>query len=355
MPSQKKSLQTAVVAVPETGSAGVFVIMDVLASVGRLWEKLHDSKLEPPLFRPLLLSIDGKPYRDGHGITITPHGALADYPAPDIVMVPELVLYPFDPVPKDWAPVTHWIRDAYQNGAIVASLCSGTVLLSETGLLDGEEATSHWAYCDVIASRHPKIRMQKDRVLALAGEGHRLITAGGFSSWHDLLLYLVGRLAGPDEARRIARLFLLDWHYDGQLPFAALTVGRRHEDPLVTQAQLWVADNYGLQNPVAGMVAQSGLSERSFHRRFRRATGQSPLDYVQTLRIEEAKQVLETTNIPIDDIAADVGYSEPSAFRHLFRKLVGLTPSAYRRRFAKPFLAQQQLLDSGAELPADQA
>jgi transcriptional regulator GlxA family with amidase domain len=210
------------------------------------------------------------------------------------------------------------------------------VLLSETGLLEGQEATSHWGYCEAIKARHPGITIRKERVLVMAGEGHRLITTGGFSSWHDLLLYLVGRIAGAEEARRLSKLFLLDWHVDGQLPFAALTVGRKHEDPMVAAAQIWAADNYADPNPVAMMAAEAGLTERSFLRRFKKATGQSPLEYVQTMRIEEAKQLLETTDMAFDAIAAEVGYSEPSAFRHLFRKLVGTTPSAYRRRHLRP-------------------
>lgn len=330
-----RPLLTAVIATPEIG-AGAFVIMDALASVGRLWERLHGEPPQAPRFLPRLLTVDGKAYRDAHGVLIQPHGSLADYPEPDIVMIPEMMVDPWSPLPASYAPIAEWIRSAYAGGALVASLCSGSVLLSETGLLDGEEATSHWAYCEGIRRRHPDIVVRKERVLVLAGEGHRLVTAGGFSSWHDLLLYLVGRIAGPEEARRIAKLFLLDWHSDGQLPFAALTVGRRHDDRLVTAAQLWAADNYAHPNPVAAMAAESGLSERSFLRRFKRATGQSPLEYVQTLRIEEAKQLLETTAMPLDDIAAEVGYSEPSAFRHLFRKLVGVTPSAYRRRHLRP-------------------
>lgn len=337
-PEPQKPLLVAVVATPHTGTAGTFIIMDLLAAVGLLWETLHGEAPQPPRFLPRLVTVDGKPYRDFHGVLIEPHGALADYPNPDIVMIPELAIGPFEPVPESFAALAEWIRSAYHGGSLVASLCSGSMLLSETGLLDGEEATSHWGYCDVIASRHPTIRMRKDRVLVLAGEGHRLITAGGFSSWHDLLLYLVGRLAGREEARRLAKLFLLDWHSEGQLPFTALTVGRRHEDKLITAAQLWVADNYSNLNPVSAMAAQSGLTERSFLRRFRRATGQSPLGYVQTLRIEEAKQLLETTALSFDEIAAEVGYTEPSAFRHLFRKLVGVTASAYRRRYLSPDL-----------------
>jgi len=333
---QGSPLLTAVIATPETGSAGAFTIMDILASVGWFWDTLHgDKPQQGGVFHPRLLSVDGGPFRDYHGIEIKPHGSIADCPNPDIIIIPELAVAPWMPLSGPVSEIIEWVRTAYANGAIVASLCSGSVLLSETGLLDGEEATAHWAYCDAIAQRHPGIQIRRERVLVLAGEGHRLITAGGFSSWHDLLLYLVGRFAGQGEARRIAKMFLLDWHTEGQLPFTSLTVGRRHEDKRITAAQIWAADNYASPNPVAAMAAKSGLTERSFLRRFKAATGQSPLEYIQTLRIEEAKQLLETTPIPIDDVGAEVGYSGPSAFRHLFRKLVGVTLSAYRKRYQR--------------------
>jgi transcriptional regulator GlxA family with amidase domain len=175
--------------------------------------------------------------------------------------------------------------------------------------------------------------VRRERILVPAGDGHRVITAGGASAWEDLLLYLIGRYAGAETARRIAKLHLIEPHGDGQLTYASLAAGRQHEDRLVSEAQLWAADNYERPTPVAEMAARSGLSERSFLRRFRRATGQSPADYLQSLRIEEAKQMLETTDMAIDVIAADVGYSEPSSFRAAFRKRVGVSASVYRRKW----------------------
>ena len=330
--TKSKPLLTAVVTTPETGTAGTFIVMDLLSAVGSFWHTIHREAPGMPRFEPRLVTFDGEPYRDMHGVQITPHGSFEDFPRPDIVIIPELAIDPWKPLPNTFAPVADWIRSTYNEGSIVASLCSGSVLLSETGLIDCEEMTSHWAYCDAIASRHPGIKMRKERMLVMAGEGHRLISTGGFSSWHDLLLYLTDRIAGQEEARRLSKMFLLDWHLDGQLPFTSLTVGRNHDDPLVTAAQVWAADNYANPNPVSAMAEASGLTERSFLRRFKKATGQTPLEYVQTLRIEEAKQMLETTQQPFDEIAAEVGYSEPSAFRHLFRKLVGITPSAYRTK-----------------------
>jgi transcriptional regulator GlxA family with amidase domain len=334
-----RPLVTAIVATPEAGAAGLFSIVDVLSSVGRDWALLRGGDPSPPAFAPRLVSLDGAPYVGLNGVLIHPNAALADLSQPDLVIVPDLHLDPARPFPNGYAAIADWIRTAHADGALVASVCSGALLLAQTGLLDGQDATTHWGYCDALARRHPAIRVRRERVLVPAGDGHRLITAGGASSWHDLLLYLIGRVAGAEEARRIAKLYLLQWHTDGQLPYAALTAGRNAEDRIVASAQVWVADHYSEANPVAGMVALSGLSERSFLRRFRAATGMTPRDYVQSLRVEEAKHLLETTPMSVDDIGGAVGYAEPAAFRHSFRRRVGISPSAYRRQFRAPAFA----------------
>jgi transcriptional regulator GlxA family with amidase domain len=332
-------LQTVVVGAPEVGAAGTMALLDVLSSVGRSWEVLHGRPPQPPVFAPRLLTLDGQPVSLRNGLALTPHGRLDQMPAPDIVIVPELLVSPAAPLPAHYAPVVDWLRATYASGALVTSVCSGVLLLAEAGLLDGEEATSHWAFCDVIARRFPQVRLRKERILVPTGPGHRIVTAGGASSWYDLLLYLVARFAGPDRARQAAKVFLIEAHADGQLPFAALTAKRQHEDRLIADAQLWLADGYASANPVREMVARSGLTERGFYARFKRATGMAPMDYVQVLRIEEAKHLLETTDLAVDEVAESVGYQEPASFRRLFRKAVGITASAYRRRNLLPAMA----------------
>jgi transcriptional regulator GlxA family with amidase domain len=332
-------LVTVVVATPEAGASGTYAILDVLGSVGRHWQALHGEAPLDPCFIPRLLSIDGAPYREFNGTTIHPHGALAECPEPDIVIIPELIVDRFAPLPETYAPVMDWLRGAYEAGAIIATVCSGSLVLAEMGLLDGEEATTHWGYSEGMARRFPRVRIRKERILVPAGPGHRIITAGGASSWYDLLLYLIGRFAGPEEARRVARVFLLQPHSEGQLPFAGLCAMRPHEDQVVAAAQVWIAENYVNPHPVALMAERSGLTVRGFLRRFRQATGLSPMEYVQVLRIEEAKQILETTDMPLDAVAAEVGYAESASFRRLFRRMVGVSPSAYRRQHLKMLVA----------------
>lgn len=340
--ARRKPLVTAVIGTPDAGASGIFAILDVLSSPGRDWQLLHGETVREPFFLPRLLTQDGKPFSGPNGLVIEPHGAFSDRPEPDIVIIPELLLDPSASFPENYQPIADWLRAMHAKGAILASVCSGSMLLGQTGLLDGEDATSHWGYCDTMSRNFPKIRMRRERILVPAGIGHRLITAGGATSWYDLLLYLIGRFAGPEEARRVAKVFLLQSHGQGQLPFAGLTARRQHSDEMVKAAQLWIADNYMKANPVAAMASTCGLTERSFHTRFKRATGMSPMDYVQTVRIEEAKQLLETSEMPLDEVAAEVGYAEPASFRRLFGRMVGVTPSTYRRQHLPVNLSIQE-------------
>lgn len=333
----RKPLTTVIVGMPGAGASCLFMMLDVLSSVGSAWQFLRGEEPQPPRFLPQILSLDGTPFLAPNDALVTPQGKLADCRRPDLVLVPDIHIDPGAPLPPAYDSVAAWVAAAYRTGAIVASVCSGTLILAKAGLLDGAEATTHWGYCEALARQFPKVTVRGDRVLVPARPGDRVITSGGASAWNDLLLYLIARLAGPEEALRIAKLFLLQWHDQGQLPFAAFSTGRQHDDAPVARCQLWIADHYREENPVAAMAAQCGLNERSFHRRFRKATGLAPLAYVQKLRIEEAKHLLETTTIPIDDIAAEVGYVEPASFRRLFRRTVGIVPSEYRRRFQPLF------------------
>ena len=226
-----------------------------------------------------------------------------------------------------------WLQRCHAAGATIATACSGAMLLGEAGLLDGHDATTHWAYCDVMKSRYPRIRVHPQRALVVAGEGQRLVMAGGGTSWLDLALYLIARYTSIDAAMQVARLNLIDWHHVGQQPFARLARSRQVEDALIARCQAWIADHYGEPAPVAAMAKLSGLPERSFKRRFEQATGMSPLEYVHTLRLEEAKQMLEASDLPIEAIANEVGYEDAGFFARLFKRNVDLTPGQYRKRF----------------------
>lgn len=333
MSATEAKLHIAILAVPESSASTVYGMHDLLASAGVDWGMVVNGTPGRALIAPFIVTADGAPVRVGNGLRIEPHCALADCPSPQVVVIPDLMVAPQAGINGHYPVETAWLRALYAQGVTLSSACSGALLLAEAGLLNDQDATTHWAYCDAMGAHYPRLRIHPNRALVTAGEGQRLIMAGGGSSWNDLGLFLIARFFGVEEAMRVARLYLLDWHHIGQQPFAALTRNRQIDDALIAKCQTWIAENYEQDTPVASMARLSGLAERSFTRRFARATGMSPMEYVHTLRLEESKHVLETTQLPIEAVATEVGYQDASFFGRLFRRKVGLTPAQYRKRF----------------------
>lgn len=302
-----------------------FGLHEVLGDPG-----INDEALSRSVQPKLVVARPG-PYRSSTGLTVMPDGGL-DGDCADVVIVCDIHLGRDETPEGRWSEEIAWVRRHLDRGSLVCATCSGAVLLAEAGLLEGAEAASHWSLADLFRDRYPGVRFRPERILCDSGHGGRLVTTGGASSWQDLALYLIGRFCGAEEAARVARLFLLGDRGYGQLPFASMARPRQHADAIVGRVQAWLVDNYATANPVSAMVERSGLPERSFKRRFSAATGYAPVEYVQALRIEEAKQMLETENLGIEDIAEAVGYTDPTFFRRLFRRRAGVTPAQYRQR-----------------------
>jgi transcriptional regulator GlxA family with amidase domain len=214
--------------------------------------------------------------------------------------------------------------------------------LAAAGLLDGRDATSHWGYEDLFHHSFPAVRFNPAPSLCIGDPTGRIVTAGGTSSWHDLAIHIISRHVSPGEALRIAQVYLMKWHAEGQLPYATLVRRVPHADSVVRRAEEWLAEHFREPDPVAGAVAACGIPERSLKRRFRAATGTTLITYAQNLRVEAAKRRLEEGAVPIDDLAADVGYDNVAFFRRLFKRSTGLTPAEYRRMF-RPFMAASYL------------
>jgi transcriptional regulator GlxA family with amidase domain len=185
-------------------------------------------------------------------------------------------------------------------------------------------------------SEYPKVKVRADRIIVAADKEARIVSAGGATSWSDLVLYLVGRHVSEEEARRLAKMSLFDWHHNGQNPYARLTTRPQSADAAIRKAQEWAAENYCEQDIVTAMAEHAKLPTKTFTRRFKAATGYAPLDYVQRLRIEESKQMLETSADAVESIAEDVGYADAGSFRRVFKRLVGESPAEYRRRQIAP-------------------
>jgi transcriptional regulator GlxA family with amidase domain len=333
MRAPKRSLaHVGLLALPETTPATLYGLYEVFSAVGVSWAELTGRAGESQRMLTRIVSAEGVPFVTPLG-PISPHGDLAERDMFDVLIVTDLSLTRgFNPRGQ-WTREAEWVRCQYEQGATVCSVCTGSIFLAESGLLDGCEATSHWSAADMLRELYPSVRVRAERILCPADTEQRLITAGGASSWEDLALHLIARYSGPQEAIRIAKIFVLGDRSEGQLPFAVMSRGRRHDDAVVATSQRWIAENYTMSNPVARMVERSGLPDRTFKRRFKAATGFTPVKYAQVVRVEEAKQILETTNEPTEAVAQMVGYEDPRFFRSLFKRQAGVSPARYRQLF----------------------
>ena len=327
-------IDVLIVAVPETAGSALYGMLDVLSATGSIWQTLIRSDDEKEYFRVRIISPDGKLFTCGNRIPVNPDFSVSDDPAAPIVILPELWLGPDESLQGRYPGLIEWIRRRFEEGSIIYSACSGSVLLAETGLLDGCRATSHWGYKDLFRQRYPKVRFDPAPNLVYADPKGRIVTAGGTTSWHDLALHIIARHASPGEALRIAKVYLLKWHDEGELPYTALVRPLPHGDSVVRNCEDYLHEHFREIDAISQVVEQAGIPERSLKRRFKSAAGVTLIEYLQNLRIEQGKQLLETSQLPIEEISAAVGYSDASFFRRLFKRLAGLTPSRYRRMFS---------------------
>jgi transcriptional regulator GlxA family with amidase domain len=262
------------------------------------------------------------------GLVLRADRTLARAGACDVAIVPALDPDVIARLEQNRAAVA-WLRRAFASGAEVASACTGTFVLAEAGLLDGRTATTHWAFQPLLAARYPKIRVAPQAVIVDQG---RIVTSGGATSFINLALFLVERLLGQDVAWAASRMFLIDPNKAPQGAYAAFSTQKGHGDTAILRAQELIENEVARAPSVDDLARRVALSRRSFSRRFVDATGNTPRDYIQRVRVEAAKRALEQGRA-VGDVADRVGYADVVAFRKLFARLVGLTPVEYRGRY----------------------
>lgn len=247
---------------------------------------------------------------------------------PAYVLVPSSLIDP--PGPEASRCLGTWLRGRHELGTTIASVCLGAFILGEVGLLTGRRATTHWALTQTFAARFPRVQIDTDRLIV---EDGGIITAGGLLAWVDLGLNIVTRILGPATAVLTARYLLFDAAGREQRNFSNFRPRLQHGDTAVFAVQEHL-DRAGSEAiSVEDMAALAGLEPRTFFRRFRRATGLTPIAYYQLVRMNRAREILSSTRKAIKSVAWDVGYADVAAFTRVFRRVTGLSPSDYRRRF----------------------
>lgn len=236
-----------------------------------------------------------------------------------------------DPLPKAAAAVyADWLREQHSKGSVLGSVCKGAFLLGETGLFAGRTVTTHWTYEEELVRTFPDVSINTDRIIIDDGD---ILTAGGVMAWIDVCLTLIERFLGPNVMLDTARAFLVDPPGREQSYYSAFSPRLNHGDVAILKVQHWLQAIEGKETRLGVLAEQAGLEERTFMRRFQKATGHTTGEYVQRLRMHKARDLLQFTQDPVDTVAWKVHYSDPSAFRKVFNRIVGLTPAEYRQRF----------------------
>uniref|UniRef100_UPI003BAB3DE5 GlxA family transcriptional regulator n=1 Tax=Stappia sp. TaxID=1870903 RepID=UPI003BAB3DE5 len=246
----------------------------------------------------------------------------------DVLILPPSLEAPIGPGVA--APLAGWLRRCHEGGTVLASVCSGAFLLAETGLLEGRTVTTHWNHAETFRVRFPKVALDTDRLVIDGGD---IISAGGLMSWTDLGLKLVERFLGPLVMVQTARIMLVDPPGREQSYYSGFAPRLTHGDAAILKAQHFLQAGEGREVRLAQLAEQAGLEERTFLRRFQKATGMTTTEYLQRLRVARAQEMLQFSRTPVERVAWEVGYADPGAFRKIFQRIVGLGPGEYRRRF----------------------
>jgi transcriptional regulator GlxA family with amidase domain len=322
-------LDVTVVLLEEGFSSTAIMPVEIFHFAGKLWNDLHGHPAEPA-FRVRVASLDGAEVHSVYGLGMTPHVALGEVERTDVVIVSTSKL-DLDLAFVENSALLPWLRQQHEQGALVVGVCMGAAYLAEAGLLDGRMATTHWGLSERFAERYPQVDWRPDLFVT---EDSRVLCSGGVFASIDVSLYLVEKLCGHEVAVQCAKSMLLPMPRIHQTGYAMQTISKAHGDERIRGVESFLQANFHTEISTQILADRAGLGERTFVRHFKAATGQLPAGYVQALRIQAAKAMLERDAKPIQTISAEVGYDDVAFFRSLFKRIVKMTPTEYRAHFA---------------------
>jgi len=304
--------------------------MEVFRHAGTLWNSFTGMR-QVPRFRVTTASVDGSAVRCDGPIHIQPEVALSAIRKTDIIFIPSTGLSVEDVVERN-APVVPWLQRWHKRGTAIASVCSGVGLVAASGLLDGKRATTHWSLAERFQQKYPTVRWMPELMVT---EDGGMYCGGGVNAALDLSLYLVERFCGHDVAMQSSKALLIEMPRAWQAGFAIISLKTMHSDEAISNAQEWLHQNFRQNFPLDAPARSVGMSLRNFVRRFKQATGDSPLIYLQKLRVAAAKHLLENDHRGMQEISDAVGYQDVAFFRKVFQRHTGVSPSTYRQRFGQ--------------------
>lgn len=302
----------------------------ILTRANTYWKETHHREL----YQIELAGLS--PAVDFHGglFTARPHKLISAIASTHLIVIPSLN-HQYEAAIAANAPLITWIKKQYHSGAEVASICTGAFLLASAGLLDGKTCSTHWAFSHTFRSMFPQVDLQTDRLIT---DENGIYTNGGAYSFLNLALYLVEKYFDRPTAIFCAKVFQIEIDRHSQSAFTIFAGQKAHADEVVKQAQAYIESNVTERISITDLSSRLAVGRRNFDRRFIKATGNTPVEYAQRVKVEAAKKALETSRKNVNEVMYEVGYSDAKAFREVFRKITGLSPLEYRNRYNKEAL-----------------
>lgn len=266
--------------------------------------------------------------------SVKPHTHIANISKTNLVIIPSLN-HNYNAAIKDNQEMIDWIAKQYRKGAELASICTGAFLLAAAGLLEGKTCSTHWAAAGSFQNLFPNINLQTDQLIT---DENGIYTNGGAYSFLNLIIYLIEKYYDRQTAVYCSKVFQIEMDRNSQSAFSIFTGQKKHGDEMVQKAQAYIESKLHERISVADLSARFSIGRRNFDRRFIKATGNTPLEYAQRVKIESAKKLLESSRKTVNEVMYEVGYSDVKAFREVFRKITGMSPLEYKARYNKEAL-----------------
>ena len=321
--------KVTILAMYNTMASTVIGPMDVFYQAGVVWNFFHGQN-PAPYFEVKVVTSNGAPFKCLNQARMIPDGSIHDVQDADLIVVSSIL--DIDRTLSVQGEVVDWLKDRHRRGSQIATICSGAFVLAETGLLDGKTATTHWGFADQFQKRYPQITLKPERLITDEGD---LFCSGGYNGGIDLSLYLVEKYCGHEVALQSSKSVIADIGRTSQAPYAIFQFQKDHRDNQILAVQEWIENNFNQSFTYDKLAQRHGMSRRTFERRFKAATGDTPLTYQQRIRVEAAKRLLEDGNRSFDEITYQVGYEDSSTFRKVFLKQTSLRPTEYQKKFQR--------------------
>ncbi len=311
----------------EANASSIIGIMDIFQQAEQLLQEDH-KKSQKQKLKIKLVSVDGKPILCQNNILLNVHCSVEEIQNPDIFIITSI--HNVNKTLPNQHFMVEWLKEQYKKGTTLISTCTGAFLLAETGLLDGKEATTHWSVCDLLKERYPKVHVKSEKMII--NHGNIFCSAGAGSSI-DLAYYLLEKYMGHSLASKTAKFFVHDFRRASQHAYTIYDSKTGHNDKQILKSQQWIINHTNELLSIKDLSKITCMTQRTFERRFKKVTGDTPLVYIHRIKVESAKQQLETTNLSFDEISYNMGYKNSGSFRKIFVKWVNLLPSEYRGKF----------------------